>query len=66
MKILLLVIAFLLITTSGFCAVKYIDGYSRRDGTYVTGHYRDTSNDGVRENNANYLGLNGRRPEGIY
>jgi len=47
--------------------IKYISGYSRGDGTYVSGHYRDTSNDGYSYNNANTLGLNNRsRPEGIY
>ncbi len=68
MKKLLLVLLFALITATAFAQIKYIDGYSRGDGTYVSGHYRDTSNDGVRENNANYLGYNGHRrsPEGIY
>lgn len=66
MKTLFLTFAFLLITTIGFCGIKYIDGYSRRDGTYVTGHYRDTSNDGNPYNNADYLNLNRRNPEGIY
>jgi len=39
-------------------AIKYISGYSRSNGTYVRGHYRDTSNDGNPYNNANYLGYN--------
>lgn len=39
-------------------AAKYISGYTKKDGTYVSGHYRDTSNDGNPYNNANYLGLN--------
>jgi hypothetical protein len=39
-------------------AIKYISGYSRSNGTYVRGHYRDTSNDGNSYNNANTLGYN--------
>jgi len=39
-------------------AIKRIKGYTRRDGTRVQSHYRDTSNDGNRYNNANYLGYN--------
>ncbi len=39
-------------------AIKYINGYSRSNGTYVSGHYRDTSGDGNPYNNANYLGYN--------
>lgn len=43
---------------SGYCEIKYINGYTRSDGTSVRGHYRDTSNDGNQYNNANYLGYN--------
>ena len=39
-------------------AIKYISGYSRSNGTYVSGHYRDTSGDGNPYNNANYYGYN--------
>jgi len=45
------------LTESAF-AIKYVNGYSRKDGTYVSGHYRDTSNDGNSYNNANTLGYN--------
>jgi len=38
--------------------VKYVQGYTRSNGTSVSGHYRDTSNDGNPYNNANYLGYN--------
>jgi len=38
--------------------VRYIKGYSRSNGTYVRGHYRDTSNDGRAYNNANNNGWN--------
>lgn len=67
MKKLILVLLFALITATALAEIKYIDSYSRSDGTYVSGHYRDTSNDGYSYNNANTLGYNGRsRPEGIY
>jgi len=46
------------VATDGYCAIKYIGGYIRSDGTYVSGHFRDTSCDGIFYNNANYLGLN--------
>jgi len=35
---------------------RWVNSYFRRDGTYVSGYYRDTSNDGDPYNNANYLG----------
>lgn len=44
--------------TESHAAIRYVGGYSRSDGTYVSGHYRDTSNDGNPYNNANYLGYN--------
>jgi len=54
-----LVLAFLCASAAkGYCAVKYINGYTRNNGTYVSGHYRDTSNDGYSYNNANNLGYN--------
>ena len=40
---------------------RWVSGYSRRDGTYVRGYWRDNSNDGYLYNNANYIGLNGHR-----
>lgn len=45
-------------TEEADAAIKRISGYTRSNGTYVKGHYRDTSNDGNRYNNANYLGYN--------
>lgn len=48
-------------------AINYVHSYTRRDGTQVRGHYRDTSADGYEYNNANYLGLNERRrPQGYW
>jgi opacity protein-like surface antigen len=58
MKLFLAVALMICVFASSAFAIKYISGYSRNDGTYVSGHYRDTSNDGNSYNNANYLGLN--------
>jgi hypothetical protein len=46
------------LVSPAFAAIKRIKGYTRSNGTYVRSHYRDTSNDGRRYNNANYLGYN--------
>lgn len=53
-----LVVLLISIFAQSAFAIKYISGYTRRDGTYVSGHYRDTSNDGYEYNNADYLGYN--------
>lgn len=66
MKTLILVVLFALIVSTAFAEIKYIQGYTRNDGGYVSGHYRDTSNDGNPYNNANYLGYNGHKTQGIY
>ena len=57
--IIVLMLAIMMIPAVGFCTVRYIDPYIRGDGTIVRGHYRDTSNDGYKWNNANELGYNG-------
>ena len=44
--------------SQSFAAIRYVDGYYRSSGTYVSGSYRDTSHDGNPYNNANYLGYN--------
>lgn len=41
-----------------FASIKYVNGYTRSNGSYVSGHYKDTSGDGNPYNNANYLGYN--------
>ena len=66
MKAIVIAALFMLIVASAFAEIKWVDGYYRQSGTYVSGAYRDTSHDGVRENNANYLNMNRHRPEGIY
>ena len=57
-KNLIIVVLLMLIATPSFAAIKRIKGYTKKNGTYVSSHYRDTSNDGNRYNNANYLGYN--------
>ena len=59
MRILLLGLALVIaVAGNAFARIKYIKPYIRSDGTSVSGHYRDTSNDGNLYNNANYLGWN--------
>ena len=58
MTLAIMVAMGLSLVTESFADIKYVDGYYRSSGTYVSGHYRDTSNDGNPYNNANYLGYN--------
>jgi len=61
MRKLFLVLVMLLVTfvmVESSYAYKWVNDYFRRDGTYVSGHFRDTSNDGNSYNNANTLGMN--------
>jgi len=52
MKKLILTIAILLIAGTSFAQnYKYVNPYYRKDGTHVSGHYKDVSGDGVVENN---------------
>ncbi len=58
MKMIIALAVLLSICSTAFAQIKWIDDYQRSDGTSVSGHYRDTSNDGNQYNNANYLGWN--------
>lgn len=53
MKIVIIALAVLLIAQEAFCSIRWVNGYSRRDGTYVSGHMKDTSGDGNPYNNVN-------------
>ena len=67
MKHLFIAMVFVLaFATSAFAEINYVQPYTRNDGTSVSGHWKDTSHDGNPYNNANYLGLNRKSPEGIY
>lgn len=57
-RIVLGLLVFSSIAGSAFAKIDYVDGYTRKDGTYVSGHFKDTSGDGNSYNNANTLGLN--------
>ena len=57
-KLILVLVALSIISAPAFAAIKRVKGYTKKDGTYVSSHYRDTSNDGNPYNNANYLGYN--------
>lgn len=48
-KLFLLVIAFCLLTTSAFTDT-FVNGYYRKNGTYVRPHYRSSPNYTVRDN----------------
>lgn len=49
MKRLLIAALFLVVLCSSAFA-GWVNGYSRRDGTYVQGHQRSDANDTVRDN----------------
>jgi hypothetical protein len=49
MKKLFLAIALTLLSTSAF-ADSYVNGYTRKDGTQVQGHYRSSPNNTVTDN----------------
>jgi hypothetical protein len=61
MKVFISIVFLMLFVSTGYCDIKYINPYIRTDGTSVSGHYRDTSNDGNPYNNANYQNMNGHR-----
>lgn len=44
-------------TDKTFADIKYVDGYYRSNGQYVSGHYKDTSGDGNPYNNARNMGF---------
>jgi hypothetical protein len=50
-KILLTLALVGLFAASGFTqGYNYVDGYTRKDGTRVDGHYRTNPNDSTRDN----------------
>jgi hypothetical protein len=55
MRILILALVLLAASQVAFAEMGYVSGYSRSDGTYVQGHYKDTSADGNPYNNRGYL-----------
>lgn len=55
MKKMLAVIVLLCVCGSAFADLGYVGPYYRRDGTYVSGHLKDTSGDGNPYNNRRYI-----------
>jgi hypothetical protein len=51
MKKLIALSILLVIAATAFADMGYVNPYYRRDGTYVSGHWKDTSGDGNPWNN---------------
>ncbi len=61
-RLMLLALSIALLIPSLCLADTYVNGYTRRDGTYVKGHYRSDP-DGVKWNN---YGSSSRNSYGVY
>ena len=48
-KVFLLIVSFLLLAST-LAFAGYVQGYTRKDGTYVQGHYRSDPNSTVKDN----------------
>jgi hypothetical protein len=55
MKSLLLTALLVIAATAAWAEIRYVNPYYRGDGTYVSGHYKDTSADGNPYNNRKAL-----------
>lgn len=55
MKSLIAVLLLMVFAGSAFAEIGYVQSYYRRDGTYVSGHYKDVSHDGNPYNNRKYI-----------
>lgn len=51
MKTLILIFTLVCFAGPVIADINYVGGYTRSDGTYVSGHYKDTSADGNPYNN---------------
>lgn len=51
MRTIILTAVLVVFASQAFASMNYVSGYSRSDGTYVQGHYKDTSADGNPNNN---------------
>lgn len=54
MKLVLTLAVMLSFSVPAFADWNEVDGYYRNNGTYVNSYTRDTSNDGIQENNVSY------------
>lgn len=50
MKRISFLISIMIISTSVFADVYYVDPYIRKNGTYVEGHYKTTPDDSIYNN----------------
>ena len=50
-KTIAMLMLLIALTQVCYASTKWVNGYFRRDGTYVQGHYKDTSADGNPWNN---------------
>lgn len=55
MRTISLLILIVMATGIVHADMGYVDSYYRRDGTYVSGHWKDTSGDGSPYNNRRYI-----------
>lgn len=55
MKTILSVMALVMICSAACAEMGYVRSYTRRDGTFVSGHYKDVSRDGNPYNNRKYI-----------
>lgn len=53
-KTLILLVVCLIGGLYGVCAQTWVNGYTRKDGTYVQGHYRSNRNNTTRDNYSAY------------
>lgn len=53
--VLIAIITLFALTKCALADINYVDSYYRGDGTYVSGHYKDTSGDGNPYNNRKAL-----------
>lgn len=50
MKYVLTILAFSMLTATAFARDTYVNGYVRKDGTYVQPHYRSNANSNPYDN----------------
>ncbi len=55
MRTISLLILIVMVAGIAHASMGYVNPYYRRDGTYVSGHWKDTSGDGNPYNNRRYI-----------
>lgn len=54
-KTIAITVLLITLSQSAYAAIKWVNGYRRKNGTYVSGHYKDGSNDEKPWNNLSNL-----------